>query len=106
MDCGYLSVVSAVQLFYNCLFSALITGEKHGDKTLPPKEFNFGWNIFSVTRRSRSYFVTEWSFADLTYVTLVSEDTDDNDEEDEKDEKDEKDEVQSSWNSQRSEKKW
>ena len=41
MDCRYLSLVLAVQLFYNCHFSALITGEKHSDKTLPPKELNF-----------------------------------------------------------------
>ena len=39
--------------------------------------YNSGWLFFSVTRRSRSdvnHSLTEWTLADLTDVTLVSED--------------------------------
>ena len=50
----------AVQLFYNCLFSALITGEKHSDKTRPTKEFNFGRNIFYWSFRSCLVAISEF----------------------------------------------
>ena len=55
-------------------------------------EKNIEVDIFSVTRRSRSdgsHWVTEWTLADLTDVTLVSDDSYGEDEEGEEDEEDE-----------------